>query len=61
MTANNIKVNKNEEIGTIVYIAVNNQFKGSIVISDKIKSDSEKAIKEIKRSRYKRNCYANWR
>ena len=48
MTANNIKVNKNEEIGTIVYIAVNNQFKGSIVISDKIKSDSEKAIKEIK-------------
>lgn len=48
MIANNIKVNKNEEIGTVVYIAVNNQFKGSIVISDKIKSDSEKAIKEIK-------------
>ena len=48
MTVNNIKVNKNEEIGTVVYIAVNNQFKGSIVISDKIKSDSEKAIKEIK-------------
>ncbi|MCR1824971.1 heavy metal translocating P-type ATPase, partial [Terrisporobacter muris] len=48
MTANNIEVNKNEEIGTVVYIAVNNQFKGSIVISDKIKSDSEKAIKEIK-------------
>lgn len=48
MTANNISVNKNEEIGTVVYIAVNNQFKGSIVISDKIKLDSEKAIKEIK-------------
>ncbi len=48
MIANNIKVNKNEEIGTVVYIAVNNQFKGYIVISDKIKSDSEKAIKEIK-------------
>lgn len=48
MTVNNIKVNKNEEIGTVVYIAVNNQFKGSIIISDKIKSDSEKAIKEIK-------------
>ena len=48
MTVNNIKVNKNKEIGTVVYIAVNNQFKGSIVISDKIKSDSEKAIKEIK-------------
>lgn len=48
MTANNIKINKSEEIGTVVYVAVNNQFKGSIVISDKIKSDSEKAIKEIK-------------
>ena len=48
MTVNNIEVNKNEEIGTVVYIAVNNQFKGSIVISDKIKSDSERAIKEIK-------------
>lgn len=48
MIANNIKVNKNEEIGTVVYIAVNNQFKGYIVISDKIKLDSEKAIKEIK-------------
>ena len=48
MTASNIKVNKNKEIGTVVYIAVNNQFKGYIVISDKIKSDSEKAIKEIK-------------
>ena len=48
MIANGIKVNKNEEIGTVVYIAVNNQFKGYIVISDKIKSDSEKAIREIK-------------
>ena len=48
MTANNIKVNKDEEIGTVVYIAVDNQFKGYIVISDKIKSDSEKAIKQIK-------------
>ena len=28
MTVNNIEVNKNEEIGTVVYIAVNNKFKG---------------------------------
>ena len=48
MIANNIKIDKNQEIGTVVYIAVNNQFRGYIVISDKIKSDSEKAIKEIK-------------
>lgn len=48
MMANNIKINKSKEIGTVVYIAVNNQFKGYIVISDKIKSDSEEAIKQIK-------------
>ena len=48
MKANNIKVEKNIEVGTVVYIAVNNQFKGYIVIADKIKSDSEEAIKEIK-------------
>lgn len=48
MAANNIKVDKNKEMGTVVYIAVNNQFRGYIVISDKIKLDSEQAIKEIK-------------
>ena len=48
MKANNIKIEKNTEVGTVVYVAVNNEFKGYIVIADKIKSDSEEAIKEIK-------------
>ncbi len=48
MEASNIKIEKNTEVGTVVYIAVNDQFKGYIVIADKIKSDSEEAIKEIK-------------
>ena len=48
MTANNIEINKSEEIGTVVYIAVDNKFKGYIIISDKIKLDSEKAIEDIK-------------
>ena len=37
-----------ETIGTIVYIAVNGKFAGSIIISDEIKEDSQKAIKELK-------------
>lgn len=48
MIANNIVIDKSNEIGTVVYIAVNNEFKGYIVISDKIKEDSEKAIEGIK-------------
>ena len=48
MKANNIKIEKNTNIGTIVYIAVNNKFIGYIVIADKIKKDSEEAIKGIK-------------
>ena len=48
MMANDIKIDISQETGTVVYISVNNEFKGYIVISDKIKSDSEQAIKEIK-------------
>ena len=48
MESNNIEIERSIEVGTVVYIAVNNQFRGYIVIADKIKSDSEKAIKEIK-------------
>ena len=35
-------------MGTVVYVAVNNKFIGYIVIADKIKKDSEEAIKELK-------------
>ena len=48
MKANNIKIEKNTNIGTVVYVAVNNKFIGYIVIADKIKKDSEEAIKGIK-------------
>ena len=48
MEANNIDFEKIKDIGTVVYIAVNNEFKGYIVIADKIKADSEEAIREIK-------------
>lgn len=48
MKANNIKIERSTEIGTIVYVAVNNKFVGYIVIADKIKEDSKDAIKKIK-------------
>ena len=48
MASNNIKIEKSTDVGTVVYIAINNEFKGYIVIADKIKSDSEEAIRLIK-------------
>ncbi|WP_422723861.1 heavy metal translocating P-type ATPase [Hathewaya limosa] len=45
-----ITFKKCESTGTVVYIAVNNQFIGSIVISDKIKQDSVEAINQLKSS-----------
>ena len=48
MKANNIKFESNAEAGTVVYVAVDNKFIGYIVIADKIKKDSEQAIKDIK-------------
>lgn len=37
-----------ETIGTVVYVAINGNFAGSIVISDEIKKDAQKAIRELK-------------
>lgn len=44
----NVKYTQNNEIGTVVYIAVDYVFAGSIVISDKIKHDSFEAIQSLK-------------
>ena len=48
MKAKNIKVPKNDSIGTIVYVAIDNEYKGNIVISDQIKDDTKDAIKKLK-------------
>lgn len=40
----NINYSKSTETGTIVYVAINNEFAGTILIADKIKEDSYKAI-----------------
>lgn len=44
----NIKFKKCEETGTIVYVAINDEYAGTILIADKIKEDSYKAVKLFK-------------
>ena len=48
MQERNIEHTKCNEVGTVVYVAINNQYAGYILISDKIKEDSKKAIEELK-------------
>ena len=43
-----------EEMGTVVYVAINKQYAGYILISDKIKEDSKKAIQELKQAGVKK-------
>ena len=53
MQEKNVKYTKCNEVGTIVYIAINNEFAGYIVISDEIKEDSKKAIDDLKKNNIK--------
>ena len=46
----NISYEKSKEIGTVLYIAIDGVFSGTILISDKIKDDSIKAIYLIKKN-----------
>ena len=50
MRSENILYFKTDDIGTVVYIAVNGAYRGYIVISDEIKEDSKEAIKKLKLS-----------
>lgn len=45
----NIEYEKCKEVGTIIYVAIDKQFIGTIIISDKIKDDSYKAVKKLKK------------
>ena len=44
----NISYNEVDSIGTVVYCAINGEFKGSIVISDKIKENVAEALMNLK-------------
>ena len=53
MEEKNISYKPCNEIGTILYVAIDNKYAGYIVISDKIKKDSFKAIKTLKENNIK--------
>ncbi|WP_077835702.1 heavy metal translocating P-type ATPase [Clostridium felsineum] len=48
MTKENVAYNNVDTIGSVVHVAVENEYAGYIVISDKIKEDSKDAIKKLK-------------
>lgn len=44
----NIEFKKSEKLGTVVYVAIDDKFAGTILIADKIKDDAYKAVKLFK-------------
>ena len=54
MIESRIEYNKSTEIGTILYVAIDNKFAGYIVIADKIKDDSKKTIEILKENNIKK-------
>ena len=54
MSEYKIKFKENKDIGTIVYVAIDGEFAGSIVIADKIKDDAYQAIKLFKENDVKK-------
>lgn len=50
MEQNNIEYKRCDDIGTVIYVAVDKKFEGSIVISDEIKEDSKNAIQALRQN-----------
>ena len=53
LNENNIEFEKNNDIGTILYVAIDNKYVGNIVIADKIKEDAKDSIMSLKKSNIK--------
>ena len=50
----NIDYQKSNDIGTVIYIAIEKKYVGFITISDKIKDDAYKAVKELRKNNVKK-------
>ena len=50
MSEKQIEFTKCDEIGTVLYVAIEGKYAGYILIADKIKNDSVKAIKNLKKN-----------
>ncbi len=53
MRENQVEFTKCNEIGTVLYVAIEGKYAGYILIADKIKKDSAKAIKALKKNQIK--------
>ena len=53
MNERKIEFTKCNDIGTILYVAIDEKFAGHILISDTIKADAKKTIEELKRNNIK--------
>ena len=53
MNERKIEFTKCNDIGTILYVAIDGKFAGHILISDTIKADAKKTIEELKRNNIK--------
>lgn len=53
MENNNINFIKNEEVGTVVYVAKNDKFFGSIIIADEIKDGAKETIESLSKNGWK--------
>ena len=53
MNENNIEFTKCNDIGTILYVSIDKKYAGYILISDKIKKDSQRAIQNLKKNNIK--------
>lgn len=51
MQENNIKISTCNEIGTVVYVAIEHKYAGYILIADKIKNESFETIKELQKNK----------
>ena len=54
MKERKIEYTECNEIGTVIYVAIDNKFTGYILIADKIKEDSKAAIESLKRRNIKK-------
>jgi len=48
MDSEKVSYNKAEDVGTVIYVAIDKKYVGNIVISDEVKEDSKKAISSLK-------------
>lgn len=55
MNEHKIEFTKSNDIGTIVYVAIDNKYVGYILIADTVKEDSSKAIQGLKSNNIKKN------